>query len=101
MATLYITEYSAALVINGIIQMPMEPPIAEQTVTIGAGHTESAAFNAATQFVELNTDAICSVLFGTAPVATTASKRMAAGANSFRGVSQAVGQLKVSVISNT
>jgi hypothetical protein len=103
MATLYITEYSDVLVVNGLIQMPSEPPLVEQTVAIGASAALSNAFNPATRFVELNTDAICSILFGSAPVATTASKRLAAGANKFHAVLQASGQpqLKVSVIANT
>ena len=102
MATLYITEYATTVLNVGgqQVQIPLEPPLTEQTVSIGGAATASNSFNPVTTFVRLHTDAICSVLFGTAPVATTASGRLNASQTEFRGVGQYLGQLKVSVISN-
>lgn len=102
MTKLYVTEYIGLMPqppgAQG--QVPMEPPLAEQVVDYTAGHAESAAFNAATRLVRLHTDAICSVLIGTAPTAATTKGRMAAGQTEFRGVPVG-GSYKVSAISNT
>lgn len=101
MAVLYITEYAELPVgpAGRVGQMPMEPPLAEQTVAIGAA-AASAAFNASTRFVRIHCDAICSVEFGTAPTATTSTGRMAANQTEYRAVP--LGRsYKVSVISNT
>lgn len=73
MAKIYITEYARAE--NGI---PQEPEITTQVVTFTT-HTESSAFNPSTSYVRIQPDAICSVAFGTAAVATTSSRRMIAG----------------------
>lgn len=101
MAVLFITEYAGLMPSpgGGLGQVPMEPPLAEQTVAIGV-EAKSAAFNSKTRVVRLHTDAICSVLLGTAPTATTGSGRMAANQSEFRGVP--LGQaFKVSAITNT
>lgn len=102
MATLYITEYSESRILIGgqMVQVPLEPPLAEQTVTISGTHAESAAFNAKTTFVRIETDLICSLLIGTAPVATTSSGRWVAGQTEFRGIRDGQGYM-VSVIANT
>ena len=50
MATLYVTEYATLGVpqVGGMVsQTPQEPPLVEQTVSIGASSTQSNAFNAA------------------------------------------------------
>lgn len=80
MAKLYVTEFSNVLdLVGGPIQIAATPPIVDQTpVTIGVGSLSSAAFNAATRFVRLHTDAVCSVAFGTLPTATANNMRMAA-----------------------
>jgi hypothetical protein len=79
--------------------MPLEPPLAEQTVAIGA-EAKSSAFNASTRYVRIHVDAICSILFGTSPTATTSKKRLAANQTEYFAVPP--GQsFKVSVISNT
>jgi hypothetical protein len=101
MAVLYITEYAwMASVPNAGPQMPMEPPVAEQTVAIGGTSAQSATFNAKTRFVRLHTDAICSVEFGTNPTATATDGRLAANQTEYRGVPEG-GTLKVAVITNT
>ena len=100
MAVLYISEYSfqRADYRGSIIPVGAEPAVTTQTVAIGGGSVASAAFQATTNFIRLHTDAICSVEFGTAPTATTASARMAAGQTEFFGVMPGN---KVAVISNT
>ena len=102
MAVLYITEYAEMQIgpAGRAGQMPMEPPLAEQTVAIGGTSTASAAFNAKTRFVRLHTDAICSVLFGTAPTAAATNGRMAANQTEFRAVPLGA-SYKVAVITNT
>ena len=96
MATLYITEYTAIL--DDRVQIPLEPPSAEQAVTISSSHAESAPFASTTRVVRLSTDVICSVLIGNSPAATAASGRMAANQTEYRGVQPG---MKVSVITNT
>jgi hypothetical protein len=101
MAVLYITEYAEMQIgpAGRHGQMPMEPPLAEQTVNIGSV-ASSSAFNAATRFVRLHCDAVCSVEFGTSPTASSTTGRMAANQTEYRGVP--LGQsYKVSVITNT
>lgn len=107
MAVLYITEYAGLMPspVGGQAQIPMEPPLAEQTVAIGGSHAESVAFNSQTRVVRLHTDAICAVVFGTAPVAVVSgagvgSQRLAASQTQYHGVP--VGQsYKVSNISTS
>lgn len=98
MAVLYITEYAG--VGPGHIQAPIEPPLAEQTVAIGA-EADSAVLNANTRLVRLHTDAVCSILFGATPTATTAKQRMAADTTEYKWVQGQPGTMKISVIANT
>lgn len=97
---LFIAEYQdISETVRGAAQAPKDPPIAEQVITIGGGSTQSAAFNAATRFILITTDTICSVLVGgTNPTASTSSHRMAADQAEFRGV---LGGDKLAVIANT
>lgn len=101
MAVAYITEYAGLMPspVGGQGQVPQEPPLAEQTVAIGA-EAKSAVFNAKTRLIRVHVDAICSTLVGTAPTATTSSARMAASQTEYRGV-PTTGTYKISVISNT
>lgn len=96
MAILYITEYTALTPAGTAV----EPAVAEQTVAIGATTAPSSAFNTQTSAVRISTDAICSVKFGTTPVATTGSKRMAIGESFLVSVPANKSQ-KVAVIVNT
>lgn len=98
MATLYITEFAVLYSNpNGVGQMATQPPSAEQTVAIGGSSTQSNTFNAATKFVRLHTDSICSIEFGTNPVASTVTARMAANQTEYFAIGSAA---KVAVISN-
>ena len=101
MAVLYITEYAGmAHAWAGAEQIAaaQEPRIADQTVAIGGGSLQSAAFNGATRVVRLHTDAICSIAFGANPTATADNKRMAANTTEYLGV---VPGQKVAVITNS
>lgn len=100
MAVLYITEYAGLMPSppGGVGQIPVEPPLAEQTVAIGGSSVASNAFNAGTTLVRLHADAICSVEFGATPTATATKARMAANQTEYKGVSFG---LKVAVITNT
>ncbi len=102
MAKLYVTEftYQGLDHQSNIIATTLEPPLADQVVVIGAGHLESSAFNAETTFVRIHCDVICSITFGTAPVATVNMRRMAANATEYFSVPK--GQsFKVSTLANT
>lgn len=106
MAVLYITEYAVTGrdLAGKPIPVPMEPPLAEQTVAIGGGSVQSAVLNVKTTLVRLHTDAICSKLFGSNPTATATSGRMAAGTTEYVAVDKQAGAdtvLKVAVITNT
>ena len=97
MATLYITEYAnVPSGTRGDIQCAVEPAIANQTITITGTSAQSAAFNADTIFVRLNTDTTCFVLFGANPTATSSKTRLVADQTEYFG---ALGGLKVAVIS--
>ena len=103
MAVLYITEYATLGVqqVGGMVsQTPQEPPLAEQTVAIGASSMQSSAFNAQTTLVRIHTDAICSVEFGTNPTATSGKARMPTNSTEYKSVPR--GQsYKVAVITNS
>ena len=61
MATFYIAEYATggfAQVGGAVVQTAHEPPLAEQTLSIGGSSVASSAFNAQTTLVRLHTDAI-------------------------------------------
>jgi hypothetical protein len=81
MATLYITEFTNEGFDNrgDLLQdAPLIPPVAEQTVAIGAGSVQSAAFNTATSIVQLCADSVCSVEFGLNPTAAATKMRIPA-----------------------
>lgn len=71
MATLFISEFSdLPFTSNGVIQgAAAQNWIEDQHITIAASSAPSAAFNPATTYVLLSTDAACSIAW-TAPGAT-------------------------------
>jgi hypothetical protein len=102
MATLYIAEFErTASSPDGRFsaQIAEAAPVAEQAVTFSTT-TQSAAFNVATRFVRIHTDAICSIAFGTNPTATTAKMRMVAGATEYFSVPRGE-SYKVAAVTNT
>jgi hypothetical protein len=100
MATLYVTEYGtiAGLPATANGQVPLEPPIADYTVSIPG---TSPPFQQFTRMVRLHCDAICSLLIGPAGAtnATTSNGRFAQNQTEFRGVPEGRGFV-VSVVAN-
>lgn len=94
MATLYVTEFAYPARFTGVAAQPY---VATQAVTISGVSAQSVAFNANTSLVRIHTDAICSVVFGVAPTATTAEARLGVGQTEYFSI---VPGQKVAVISN-
>jgi hypothetical protein len=100
MATLYISEYATAALEGAgqVVPCGSEPAILTQTVPIGGSSQVSNPFNAATHFVRVHCDTICSVAFSFgAAVATLTSARLGAGQTEFFGVQPG---MTVAVIQN-
>lgn len=98
MATLYITEYQSLAAVNyGSAPLP-RTTLASQTVGIAGSSAQSSAFNANTAFIRVHTDAICSVLIGANPTATTSTARLAANQTEYFGVNAGD---SIAVISNS
>lgn len=85
MATLYITEFERAGSGDnaGTIPAPLEPSLADQTVTISGASADSSALNASTRLVMVHTDTACHIDIGTAPTATTSKRRLPADTTVF------------------
>jgi hypothetical protein len=98
-ATLYVAEYpDINPYLGSITPIVAEPPLAEQTVAIGAGSVQSSAFADRTRVIRVHADAVCSILVGPNPTATAAKKRFAAGQTEYFRVT---GGDKIAVIQNT
>jgi hypothetical protein len=79
MSTLYITEFANIARDQGQgVQVTALPPVAEQTIAIGAASAQSSGFNAATSFIRTHADAVCSIAVGTNPTAAATNARLAA-----------------------
>ena len=82
---LFVTEYS----LTGWVQTPLitAPPLqsiqADYEVAIGAGSTQSPAFQPGTGVIQINCDAACSIAYGANPTAITTAHRMAANETRF------------------
>jgi hypothetical protein len=98
MAVCYISEFASIANVTGA-NIAMMPPIAQQTVAIGA-EADSNAFNAATRYIRVHVDAICSIAIGVTPTATTSMLRMSAESTEYFAV-PLNGGYKLSVITNT
>ncbi len=96
MSKLYITEYPL-FTDKTVFHAAQEPSIAEQAITMQAGSTQSAAFNAKTALVRVVSDADCSIAFGEDPSATVNKKFLPAKSPEYFQVG--FGQ-KVAVIPN-
>lgn len=99
MAKIYITEHTEPSLYNGgmksVVQMP---PLATQTLTSSGASQQSAAFNAKTRMIQVHTDGIISLEFGSNPTVTTNSFRLAANTTVYFQVTPAD---KVAYITNT
>ena len=98
---LYVTEFQElpTITLGHSGAMAMQPPMAEQVVAFNTT-TQSSAFNAATRYVRLHADAICSIEFGTNPTATTSTARMVAGQTEYYAVPKGA-SYKVAAVTNT
>lgn len=98
MAFLYVSEFNRTNVeVGSAAQIALCPPVVEQKLAIGATSVQSTAFNASTHFVRLKSDAICSVAWGTNPVATDANMHLSANVEAYFGV---LPGMKLAVITN-
>jgi len=84
MANLHITEFSTqardSAFGSALVPVPQMPPVAEQTLAIGA--TSAACtngFNAATRFIRLTPKADCYIQIAATPVATTSLLPLTSG----------------------
>jgi orotate phosphoribosyltransferase len=105
MAILNVTEYQGPFV-NQANGMPMAraPKVAQNNQAITAGSTQSAAFNAATTMIRVETDVICCIEIGANPTAIvlglTMTQRMVAGQTEYFYVTKGAGH-KIAVIAST
>lgn len=75
--------------VEGVAQIPMEPPnVVQSTITPTSTSQQSAAFNENTRYVEITTDGAttCRFLFGSNPSAGPDNSYLGAGLSVFRGV---------------
>ncbi len=101
MAKLYITEFSDFARLQNAGAQPwgaLQSMIGDQTPISFSTSTQSVAFNAATRFIRVHTDAICSIAYGSNPTATTGNMRLAAGQTEYFAVK---GGDMLAVVSNT
>lgn len=102
MASLYISEFrlEGADAIGSSAQVVKAPATTTQKVTITGASAQSATLDASTTLVRVQSDAICSILFGTNPTATASDMRLAADQAEYFSVPENSG-LKIAVISNS
>lgn len=100
MAALYIREYTGlGDALSGVdVQLALEPGFDQPALATGGGSLASAAFGPNTRLVRLNTDVVCSVAFGAAPVAVVTAGRLPANATEYFAVTPGH---KVAVIVNS
>lgn len=101
MSVLYISEFTGLSSIGTKTgQVAPQPSLVDQVVAISGAPAISAAFGSKTYVVRLETDVVCSILFGfvnTIDAATT-NARMAANQTEYFAVAPG---MFVSVIANT
>lgn len=101
MSTLYISEYAEAAHFPTTLGVGAEPSHDQTPLTISSTSGASAAFQNNTRLVRIHTDAICSIVFGTAPTAVAQTqKRLAANQTEYFGVPMGM-SYKVAVVTST
>lgn len=105
MAFVYITEFAKLAREdlggpNGIVQTPVEPPLAEQVVAIGASSVASSALHRDTRVVRVHTDAICHIAVAESPSASAGGRRLAANQTEYIGIPN-TGSYKIAVITGS
>ena len=99
--TLSVTEFRSARNARSALEpIAIIPPLAEQTVAVGAASVQSSALNATTDMVRLLATESCSVSFGVNPVATAINMRLAAGLPEYFSVPANI-SLKIAVIASS
>ncbi len=98
---LHITEFTGLGLdaYNKSIPAPLMPPVTTQTVAIGAGSLQSAAFNSATRIIRLHATDNCYFEFGSNPTASSVTSRMVADSTEYFAVPENV-SLKVAAITS-
>lgn len=101
MTKMWVQEYAglAATAQGDSVAIPAEPPLASYEVDYTSGEAGGQVYNAATKFVTVQNDSICSVRFD-GVAATVTDKRLPAGSYLTAGVGNAPGG-KVTAITNT
>lgn len=105
MAVVYITEFEKLAREDfggptGVVQTPLEPALANQTVAITASSVQSAQLNPQTRVIRIHTDAICHIDVGKDPNASTTKRRLPANAIEFIGIPPNTA-FKIAVITGT
>lgn len=102
MSKVFITEYKRLGVdsLGNPTSSPEEPGTDQTPITSSGTSQQSAAFDAQTTVVEIHSDGIISIAFGTNPTATVNNRRIPADVTRFFAVKPNSG-LKVAVIDNT
>lgn len=102
MPTLYIAEYAKMMEGSNHPQMVDEASfLVNNNISLSGSSAQSNALNVNTRAVRLHADAICSFRSGLNPTATTADKRMVAGATEYMGIPEDIGTWKFAAITNT
>lgn len=106
MAVLYVVEFAqlGREMYGGpgtLIQAPLVPPLQSQIIAIGSSSVAcTQTFKDETTLVQVSTDAICSIAWGTDPNAKNTDHRMASGSSQFFAVPPGK-KFKVAVITNS
>lgn len=88
MSSLYITEFdgSGNSVSGASLQVGKMPPVTTQVVAFTTSSVQSAAFNASTKFIRVQSDAVCHLVFAANPTSTTNGQRMVADSTEYFAV---------------
>ena len=103
MAVFYITEFERLAreeFGTNVIQTPLEPALAHQTVAIGASSLSSATVDPRTRVIRVHNDAICHIDVGENPSASSGKRRLPANAIEYIGIPAGV-SFKIAVITGT
>lgn len=98
MAKLYIKELSRLPHLIDDCIPALDDSFDQTPLAIGAGSVQSAAFGNSTLAIEIATDAICSIAYGSNPTASANTMRLAAGERRLYAVRPGN---KIAVITNT
>jgi hypothetical protein len=99
MPTLFITEagHMGKDGASDVVPVMQMPALANQAITISSTSAQSAALNAATTIVLLQSDTDCWVVFGANPTATALMMPLPADVERYLGVPKGAG-LKIAAI---